>query len=236
MQRILTSFQLLTDFFHFFVPALSAPYFWLLVIFSVGVTVSLWILQEWNFPFLWNEIKTHNKLMLYCFSKPTLVFLHTVLTHCTDNFINIDINFADFSCVLRWGAWCETRSCKGRLHKGKHWLLLQAFISAREWVFATCYTSEAALLALWIENVQGLLGDWRSTDERCLSLFGGAHRWAGLPPGTFSFFALPPFYRYNGARCEGGLNTISDLIIYHYTSFKIGRVLIKKEAYIPLFL
>lgn len=62
------------------------------------------------------------------------------------------------------------------------------------------------------------------------ALFGEAHRSAGLPPGTIPFLAHPPFCTYNSAQCERGLNTVFDLIIYHYTPFKIGRVLMKKEA------
>lgn len=51
MWRNLIVFQfLLTDFLRFFVPALSVPYFWLLVIFRVDVKASLWILQQLQFP------------------------------------------------------------------------------------------------------------------------------------------------------------------------------------------
>lgn len=54
MRRILSPFHFLpTDSFHFFVPALSVPYFWLLVIFSVDVKGSLGILQQLKFPFLY---------------------------------------------------------------------------------------------------------------------------------------------------------------------------------------
>lgn len=112
--------------------------------------------SSWNFVshIEWNRFAIRS-CCTTC-SKPSLGFLHAVLTCCTDNFNNIDINFVDFSCVLKWGVWCETRSCKGWLHKRKHWLLLQAFISAREQIFCACYSSKSVLLVLCIGNVHNM--------------------------------------------------------------------------------
>jgi len=56
--------------------------------------------------------------------------------------------------------------------------------------------------------------------------------WDFSPPSL----NVPQLVGTTNAQCEGGYNTVFDLIMYQYSFFKTGRLLIKKEACISLFL
>lgn len=113
-------------------------------------------------------------------------------------------------------------------------LLYLRYVRSREAVFLVPWTGDVHAVVYWVT------GGAQMGDTSCI--FQGA-LWrntkpAGLPLVTFpSFFLhIPQFVDTMSAQCEGGNNIVYDLIVSQYSSFKIGRLLIKKDTYIALFL